>query len=93
MMDGMGMMVGWGFLVFLLIVLVIAVIVAGFRWTWRHEKPRRDNALEILKERYARGEISKDEFDKMQGDLRHWEYACMKVFILCLFLRSLCSGS
>ena len=68
------MMIGWGFigilLVFLLIVLVIVLIVAGLRWTWRHEEPRRDNALEILKQRYARGEIGREEFDRIKDDLR-----------------------
>jgi uncharacterized membrane protein len=28
-----------------------------------------DGALEILKQRYARGEIGKDEFEKMKKDL------------------------
>ena len=74
MMDGMGMMIGWGFigmlLVFLLMVLVIVLIVTGLRWTWRHEEPTRGNALEILKQRYARGEIEKEEFERTKDDLK-----------------------
>ncbi len=73
-MDGMGMMMGWGFvgllLALLLVMFVIVLIVSGSRWTWRHEEPRRDNALEILKQRYARGEIGKEEFDRIKDDLR-----------------------
>jgi uncharacterized membrane protein len=64
MMDGMGMMMGWGVagfvLVLLLVVLVIVPIVAGLRWIWLHDEPRRDNALDILKQRYARGESVKE---------------------------------
>jgi len=32
-------------------------------------EPRRDTALEILRERYARGEIGKEEFDLKRRDL------------------------
>jgi putative membrane protein len=74
MMDGMGMMMGWGVagfvLVLLLVVLVIVVIVAGLRWIWLRDEPRRDNALDILKKRYAKGEIGKQEFERVKDDLR-----------------------
>ncbi len=36
----------------------------GWDW-WRH-----DSALDILRERYARGEITKEQYDKMAEDLR-----------------------
>jgi hypothetical protein len=31
---------------------------------------RSDSALEILRQRYARGEINKDDFEKMKKDLQ-----------------------
>jgi putative membrane protein len=50
---------------------VPAVILIGFvflmvRWL---RGPRPDKALTILRERYARGELSKDEFERMRRDL------------------------
>ncbi len=33
--------------------------------------PDRDSSLEILKQRYARGEISKSEYLEMRNTLRH----------------------
>ena len=64
---GLGMMVMmlvfWG--------LVITCIVLGIRWlAGQGERPRSDRALDILRERYARGEINKDEFDAKRRDLR-----------------------
>lgn len=50
--------------------LVIAGLVLGIRWLARqgqHERP--DRALDILRERYARGEINKEEFEARRRDL------------------------
>ena len=48
----------------------------GFRPPWgqnsdRHQSENKDSetAIDILKKRYARGEITKDEFDQMKKDL------------------------
>ncbi|HEU4367838.1 MAG TPA: SHOCT domain-containing protein [Methylomirabilota bacterium] len=64
---GLGMMVMmvvfWG--------LVTAGIVLAIRWlAGQGERSRSDRALDILRERYARGEIDKDEFEAKQRDLR-----------------------
>jgi putative membrane protein len=64
---GLGMMlmmlVFWG--------VVIAGIVLAIRWLpSAGGGSRPDRALEILRERYARGEINKDEFEAKQRDLR-----------------------
>ena len=52
---------------------VIAAIVVGIRWLLgqtRPAPPRPDTALDILRERYARGEISREEFEQRKRDLR-----------------------
>jgi putative membrane protein len=53
--------------------LVIAGLVLGIRWLatqGREDRPdRSDRALDILRERYARGEIDKEEFDARRRDL------------------------
>jgi putative membrane protein len=54
-------------------ILLIVVIVLLFRWLGvpgRGPEPPRESAEEILKKRYARGEIDKEEFDRRLTDLR-----------------------
>jgi putative membrane protein len=76
MMDGMGMMV-WGVFSFLLglllIFLFVVIVVAVVKWLWGQNlpflKPNRETGLDILKKRYARGEISKDEFETIRKDI------------------------
>jgi putative membrane protein len=56
------MFVFWG--------IVIAGIVLGIRWLARQgRESKADPALEILRQRYARGEINKDEFEARKRDL------------------------
>lgn len=50
--------------------LVIVGIVLGIRWLVNQGKESRsDSALEILRQRYARGEINKEQFDAKKRDL------------------------
>jgi putative membrane protein len=74
-MHPMGWMGGlWGigmmFMMLLFWVLIIAGLVLGVRWFLSQDKERRiDSALEILRQRYARGEINKEEFEAKKKDL------------------------
>jgi putative membrane protein len=75
--GGYGMMNGgwFGWWPFMLVFWVV-VIVGGFfifRWLMRQSRPStgpaENTALEILKQPYARGEISHEEFDQMKARL------------------------
>jgi putative membrane protein len=74
-----GHMGGWGWIT---LVLVWTLIVLGVAYLWRTlnggafvgrlmstDRGQGDRALAILRERYARGEISSEEFERMERDL------------------------
>jgi putative membrane protein len=64
-----GMFLGPLFMMLFFVVLVVAVVVV-IRWLGglpahhAHHAPGGKTALDILKERYARGEIDKEEFEE-----------------------------
>jgi putative membrane protein len=65
---GIGMLLFWGLVVFA----VVSLISGFFSKTSHPNSPEghSDDALEILKKRYARGEIDKAEFDAKRRDLK-----------------------
>lgn len=74
-MNGMGMMI-WGVFSFLLglvlIFLFVVAVVAAVKWLWGQKTPfvrGEESPLDILKKRYARGEIDKEEFERIKNDL------------------------
>ncbi len=64
-LGGLFMLAFWG--------LIIVGLVLVVRWLWdqgRHGSGSAGDApLEILKRRYARGEINKEDYDRMKQDL------------------------
>ena len=77
MMDNLGFCGGGGFLglgwIFsiLIWVLIIVGIVILAKWFMKEvgSTKKEDSAVEILKERYAKGEITKEEFEQKKKEL------------------------
>ncbi len=76
MMNGgsmMGMMIFMFLFALLLIGLFVLIVVAVVKWLSGSKMPfsvsDRENALEILKKRYAKGEIGKEQFERMRRDI------------------------
>lgn len=78
--SGWGMMGGYGAYgplhMIVWVVILIAVIV-GVVWLVRslavpggHHLPRRSGGLDVLEERYARGEINRDEYLQKKKDIQ-----------------------
>jgi uncharacterized membrane protein len=76
MMDGMGMMV-WGLVSFLLVLLVLFGFVLAVAYAvkrmWGKDSERAsgrdDSAQDLLKKRYVRGEINREEFDRTKKEI------------------------
>ena len=63
---------GWAMMamMFLFWVLFIVGLVVGIRWLLgKGNEQKQDSAIEILRQRYARGEINKEEFEVKKKDL------------------------
>lgn len=75
MMSGWGM--GYGFfgwlMMFLFWILIIAAVLLGVRWFIDQGKLKgssvEETPLDILKKRYASGEIDKEKFETMRREL------------------------
>ncbi len=73
MMDGFGSgMMGYGgwilWLIFWILVIIGLALLVKYLWQGGARR-EEESALEILKKKYARGEMSKEEFEEKKKDL------------------------
>jgi len=70
--GGFMMLIFWGLIIWAIIALVRGVSGGGCCGIGHGNGngQKTDNAMNILKERYAKGEISKEDFEKMKKDLQ-----------------------
>ena len=64
-----------GLLGAIFLIFIIFVVARLLFWPWRRYNPNsypqdRSDAREILRERYAKGEITKEQFEQMMQDLK-----------------------
>ncbi|MDZ7801406.1 MAG: SHOCT domain-containing protein [Trueperaceae bacterium] len=68
--GGIGMILFWIVLILAIVWLVRALDQGRSQTGGRNESSERDDrALDILRERYARGEIDSDEFERRKSEL------------------------
>jgi putative membrane protein len=74
-----GIFGGWGIIGMIFMFIFWALLITGIIllviWLVRRasyaskDLSRKNDAIDILKERYARGEISKEDFERMKRDI------------------------
>lgn len=75
-MPGWAFGFGGGIFMILWWAVIIAGIVALVRWLMASSSRRSDGgALDILARRYASGEITREEFERMRHDIEHPDHA------------------
>ena len=59
----------WMFPLGVLIIIVILIYLFARKNDGNVSLPKEESALEILKKRYAKGEITKEEFERLKRDI------------------------
>jgi putative membrane protein len=69
--HGWGMGGGWLFMVLFwgLVIAAIVAVVVSFTRKSGGNGTKSESAMEILKKRYAKGEITKEQYDNMKKDI------------------------
>ncbi len=70
MMGGYGFF-GWGFMILFWILVLFGIVYLMRLISEKNETGKEEkSAMDILKERYAKGEINKEEFEEKKKDLK-----------------------
>ncbi|MGM0462793.1 MAG: SHOCT domain-containing protein [Fibrobacterota bacterium] len=68
-MNASGCAMGWGWIIIPIFIIAAVFFVLQMGWMHNRFSGHSKRPLDILKERYAKGEIDKEEFDKRKKDL------------------------
>jgi len=66
---GMGFGLGWILMILFWALLILGVVYLVKMIAGAKKGEPTENSLDILKKRYAKGEINKEEFEKIRDDL------------------------
>lgn len=66
---GWGMGFGWFFMILFWILIILGIVYLVKLIAGGEKRTTGESALDILKKRYARGEINKEEFEEKKKDL------------------------
>jgi len=64
------MIIFWGLVIWAILALVHSGLGHGCGHSHDENRHKEGNAMDILKERYAKGEVSKEDFERMKKDLQ-----------------------
>lgn len=67
--NHMNMFHGMGMLFWFVLFIIIVLLAINFFKKNECSSSKKDSPLDILKSRYAKGEITKEEFDKIKNDI------------------------
>ncbi len=67
--TGIGFGMGLGMWIFWLVIIAIIVLLVRAAMGGGNNGAPSESALELLKKRYAKGEISKEEYERIRRDL------------------------
>jgi putative membrane protein len=75
-MCGWGRMMNWWYggifmwILFVIVIVIVVLLITKIMKPRRSDSSFKESSIDILKRRYARGEITKEEFERMKKDLQ-----------------------